>query len=100
MPPVEPDVNPSVSDTPPPAEAASKPAKPSLMARFKTLMLEYGPLAIAVNYVIFGLVVVGFYAAIQEIGFPLHTQLQPMVFQRVANAKPVPRGILPVPPTL
>nr|WP_217917537.1 hypothetical protein [Myxococcus sp. AM010] len=68
MPPVEPDVNPSVSDTPPPAEAASKPAKPSLMARFKNLMLEYGPLALVVNYAIFGLVIVGFYAAI-EFGF-------------------------------
>lgn len=65
MPPVEPDVNPSVSDTPPPTTAASKPAKPSLVARFKTLMLEYGPLAVAVNFAILGLVVVGFYAAIQ-----------------------------------
>ncbi|GHG86214.1 hypothetical protein GCM10012319_42980 [Comamonas sp. KCTC 72670] len=35
------------------------------MARFKTLMLEYGPLAVAVNFAILGLVVVGFYAAIQ-----------------------------------
>ncbi|WP_240359232.1 hypothetical protein [Pyxidicoccus trucidator] len=68
MSPVEPDVTPPVSDTTPPAEAAAKPAKPSLMARFKNLMLEYGPLAIAVNYAIFGLVIVGFYAAIQ-LGF-------------------------------
>jgi hypothetical protein len=65
MPPVEPDVNPPVSDTPPPAGATEKAAKPSLMARFKTLLLEYGPLALVVNYLIFGLAIVGFYAAIQ-----------------------------------
>ncbi len=57
-----------MSDTTPPAEAAAKPAKPSLMARFKTLLLEYGPLALVVNYLIFGLVVAGFYVAIQ-LGF-------------------------------
>nr|WP_194869093.1 hypothetical protein [Myxococcus fulvus] len=69
MPPVEPDVNPSVSDTPPPtATPEAKAGKPSLMARFKTLMLEYGPLALVMNYVIFGLVLVGFYAAIR-LGF-------------------------------
>lgn len=72
MSPVEPDVNPPVSDTPPPAEATAKPAKPSLMARFKTLLLEYGPLALVMNYVIFGLVIVGFYAAIQ-LGFQAET---------------------------
>ncbi|MCP3163289.1 hypothetical protein [Myxococcus qinghaiensis] len=69
MSPVEPDVNPSVSDTPPPAPTqTAKAAKPSLMARFKTLMLEYGPLALVTNYVIFGLVLVGFYFAI-KLGF-------------------------------
>ncbi|AKF79250.1 hypothetical protein SAMN05443572_101254 [Myxococcus fulvus] len=35
------------------------------MERFKTLMLEYGPLALVTNYVILGLVVVGFYVAIR-----------------------------------
>jgi hypothetical protein len=68
MSPVEPDVTPPVSDTPPPLGATEKPAKLPLMARFKNLMLEYGPLALVVNYVIFGLVIVGFYAAIQ-LGF-------------------------------
>lgn len=66
MPPVEPDVNTPVSDTTPPAEAAVKPAKPSLVERFKNLLLEYGPLALVVHYIIFGLVIVGFYAAIQR----------------------------------
>ncbi|WP_164001098.1 hypothetical protein [Pyxidicoccus caerfyrddinensis] len=61
-------MNPPASDMPPPTEAAAKPAKPSLMARFKNLLLEYGPLALLMNYVIFGLVIVGFYAAIQ-LGF-------------------------------
>lgn len=68
MPPVEPDVNTPVSDTTPPAEAAVKPAKPSLVARFKNLMLEYGPLAVVMNFIILGLVMVGFQAAIQ-LGF-------------------------------
>jgi hypothetical protein len=68
MSPVEPDVTPPVSDTPPPLGSTAKPAKLPLMARFKNLMLEYGPLALVVNYVIFGLVIVGFYAAIQ-LGF-------------------------------
>jgi hypothetical protein len=77
MSPVEPDVNPPLSDTPPPSEAAAKPAqppvaKPSLMARFKNLLLEYGPLALLMNYVIFGLVIVGFYAAIQ-LGFQVES---------------------------
>jgi len=68
MSPVEPDVTPPVSDTPPPLGSTAKPAKLPLMARFKNLILEYGPLALVVNYVIFGLVIVGFYAAIQ-LGF-------------------------------
>ncbi|MCP3136534.1 hypothetical protein [Pyxidicoccus xibeiensis] len=58
-------MNPSVSDTPPPAEAGAKPEKPTLAARIKNLMLEYGPLAAVMNLAIFGLVLVGFYAAIQ-----------------------------------
>ncbi|MFP2932545.1 hypothetical protein ACLESO_46840 [Pyxidicoccus sp. 3LG] len=61
-------MNPSVSDTPPPAEAGVKPAKPTLTARFKHLLVEYGPLALVVNYLILGLVVAGFYGAIR-LGF-------------------------------
>ncbi|MFP2911549.1 hypothetical protein ACLESD_42290 [Pyxidicoccus sp. 3LFB2] len=68
MSPVQPDVNPPVSDTPPPAQGAEKPAKPSLTARFKTLMVEYGPLALVVNYTILALFLVGFQAAI-KLGF-------------------------------
>jgi hypothetical protein len=65
MPPVEPDVKPPVSDTPPPAAATVKAGKPTLAERFKTLLLEYGPLAVVMNFVILGVVMVGFYLAIQ-----------------------------------
>ncbi|MCP3099030.1 FAM210 family protein [Myxococcus sp. K15C18031901] len=62
-------MNPSVSDTPPPAPTSTaKAEKPSLMARFKNLLLEYGPLAFVVHYAIFGLVLGGFYVAI-KLGF-------------------------------
>ncbi|WP_241758800.1 hypothetical protein [Pyxidicoccus parkwayensis] len=57
-----------MSDTTPPAEAPAKPAKPTLVARFKNLLLDYGPLALVMNFVILGLFMVGFYAAIQ-LGF-------------------------------
>ncbi|MCE9668882.1 FAM210 family protein [Myxococcus stipitatus] len=62
-------MNPSVSDTTPPAPTSTaKAGKPPLMARFKALLLEYGPLAFVVHYVIFGLVLGGFYVAI-KLGF-------------------------------
>lgn len=61
-----------MSDTPPPASATAKVAKPTLAERFKTLLLEYGPLAVVMNFVILGVVMVGFYAAIQ-LGFQPET---------------------------
>ncbi|WP_241757814.1 FAM210 family protein [Myxococcus landrumensis] len=62
-------MNPPVSDTSPPTPTqAARPEKPSLMARFKNLMLEYGPVAIATNFALFGVVLAGFYVAI-ELGF-------------------------------
>jgi hypothetical protein len=36
-----------------------------LLLRFRTLFVEYGVIAIAVHYVIFALVIVGFWAAIR-----------------------------------
>jgi hypothetical protein len=68
MPPVEPDVKPSVSDTTPPASATAKAAKPTLAERFKALILDYGPVALALHFLMFGLTVAGFYVAIQ-LGF-------------------------------
>ncbi|MCY1017667.1 hypothetical protein [Pyxidicoccus sp. MSG2] len=56
----------------PPTEAAAKPAKPTLVARFKTLMLDYGPVAVVMNFVIFGLVLVGFHTAIR-LGFQVES---------------------------
>ncbi|CAM3240951.1 MULTISPECIES: hypothetical protein [Corallococcus] len=64
MAPVQPDVKPSTPDIAPP-ETTTPAEKPSLMARFKALLVDYGPLAIVLNYVIFGLVIVGFWAAIR-----------------------------------
>lgn len=64
MEPVEPGVNPPPTDTQPPPPAA--PAKPSLKERFKTLLLEYGPLALILHYVIFGLTITGFAVAIRS----------------------------------
>ncbi|MBU8895738.1 hypothetical protein DRW03_20610 [Corallococcus sp. H22C18031201] len=63
MPPVEPDVKAPVSDTSPQTIPAATPAKPSLMERFKALMVDYGPLAVVVNFAILGLVMAGFYVA-------------------------------------
>ncbi|WP_233582754.1 hypothetical protein [Corallococcus sp. CA053C] len=57
-------MKPSTPDIAPP-ETTTPAAKPSLLARFKALLVDYGPLAIAVNYVIFGLVIVGFWMAIR-----------------------------------
>ncbi|WXH29249.1 hypothetical protein WA016_03207 [Myxococcus stipitatus] len=69
MSPVEPPVNPPVSDTSPPTPTQpAKAKKPSLMARFKNLMVEYGPVAIATNFALLGLMFAGFYVAI-EMGF-------------------------------
>ncbi|NOJ92272.1 hypothetical protein HMI51_04845 [Corallococcus coralloides] len=65
MAPVEPDVKPSAPDIAPLGTTTPPAAKPSLMARFKAMLMDYGPLAIAVNYLIFGLVIVGFWAAIR-----------------------------------
>ncbi|WP_342378088.1 FAM210 family protein [Myxococcus stipitatus] len=62
-------MNPPVSDTSPPAPTQTASAeKPSLMARFKNLMLEYGPVAIVTNFALLGLMLAGFYVAI-ELGF-------------------------------
>lgn len=57
-----------MSDTTPPAEAAAKPAKPKLAERFKSLVLEYGPVALVLHFTMFGLTWLGFYVAIQ-LGF-------------------------------
>ncbi|WP_338871851.1 hypothetical protein [Myxococcus stipitatus] len=62
-------MNPPVSDTSPPTPTQpAKAKKPSLMARFKNLMVEYGPVAIATNFALLGLMFAGFYVAI-EMGF-------------------------------
>ncbi len=61
MEPVDPGVKPTSTDTPAPTATA----KPSLVERFKTLLLEYGPLAFLIHYTLFGLTVAGFYIAIQ-----------------------------------
>lgn len=63
MEPVEPGVNPPSTDTQPPAAPATK---PSLKERFKALLLEYGPLALILHYVIFGLTLAGFVMAIRS----------------------------------
>jgi hypothetical protein len=76
MPPVEPSVEkPTSTDTLPsangaaPAAPSAKPlAKPSLVARFKTLALEYGPLALVIHYALFFLTVGGFFVAF-KLGF-------------------------------
>jgi hypothetical protein len=64
MSPVEPPVKPTSTDTLP----AQPAAKPSLMARFKTLALEYGPLALILHYTLFFLTVGGFFIAF-KLGF-------------------------------
>lgn len=56
-------MKPPVSDTSPPAPPSTPAAKPSLTERFKTLLLEYGPLAIGLNFLLLGLMLVGFYVA-------------------------------------
>ncbi len=66
MAPVEPDVKPSAPDIAPPETTTPAPAaKPTLMARFKALLLEYGPVAFALYWLSFGLSMVGFWAAIR-----------------------------------
>lgn len=65
MAPVEPDVKPSTPDIAPPTTTTPPAEKPSLLVRFKKLIVDYGPLAIVVNYVIFGLVIAGFWMAIR-----------------------------------
>jgi hypothetical protein len=62
MSPVEPPVKPTSTDT-----AATAP-KPSLLTRFKTLVVEYGPLAIVLNFALFFVTVGGFFVAFQ-LGF-------------------------------
>ena len=61
-----------MSDTPPPASATAKVAKPTLAERFKTLLLEYGPVALVLHFLMFGLTVAGFYVAIQ-LGFQVES---------------------------
>ncbi|MBN8472764.1 hypothetical protein JYJ95_40200 [Corallococcus exiguus] len=64
MAPVEPDVKPSTPDIAPP-ETTTPPAKPTLMARFKALLLEYGPVAFGLYWLSFFLSMAGFWAAIR-----------------------------------
>ncbi len=68
MEPVDPGVKPTSTDTPAPTAAA----KPSLMERFKTLLVEYGPLAFIIHFTLFGLTVGGFFIAIQ-LGFQVES---------------------------
>ncbi|MBN1206401.1 MAG: hypothetical protein JXB05_15925 [Myxococcaceae bacterium] len=64
MSPVTPPVKPTSTDTAP----AQPLAKPSLIARFKALVLEYGPLVIVINYLLFFLTLGGFFMAF-KLGF-------------------------------
>jgi hypothetical protein len=65
MPPVEPPVEkPTSTDTAPTQPGA----KLSLIARFKTLVLEYGPLALVIHYTLFFLTAGGFFIAF-KLGF-------------------------------
>lgn len=57
-------MKPTSTDTAAPAAAP----KPSLLTRFKTLVVEYGPLAILLNFAIFFLTVGGFFLAF-KLGF-------------------------------
>ncbi|WP_375742457.1 FAM210 family protein [Corallococcus interemptor] len=58
-------MKPSTPDIAPPETTTPPAAKPTLMARFKALLLEYGPVAFCLHWLIFGLSMVGFWAAIR-----------------------------------
>ncbi|WP_223744414.1 hypothetical protein [Corallococcus sp. AS-1-12] len=58
-------MKPSTPDIAPPETTTPPAAKPPLMARFKALLLEYGPVAFALYWLSFGLSMVGFWTAIR-----------------------------------
>ena len=62
MEPVEPGVKNTSTDTPTPAPTRTA-TKPPLKERMKALMEDYGPVAFAVYFAIFGLCIAGFMVA-------------------------------------
>lgn len=68
MEPVERGVKPTPNETPTPAAPAA--AKPSLKQRMTALMEDYGPVAFAVYFALFGLCIAGFSVAFR-MGFKM-----------------------------